>query len=215
MFQQTRAQPLEPPDRDDASYARVRAVEAALEAELPADLTPEQRWHRHQETRDRAEAVVKRERWAAGHMPKAYLFRLPFVHAHSVLYALDGTGKALSVLARIGPPGVAAAQAALAAALPSVVVVRNSAHHVEDRARGKGRSERDLELQPVDNAMVRAPGGALILSSLNGNRLGYTGEDGAYGDVDISAATVALAQSSVQQGIDAYAWSGPPRTVPD
>jgi len=51
--------------------------------------------------------------------------------------------------------------------------------------------------------------------ALNGSCLGYTNEDGAYGEVDISAATVGVAQVAVQQCIDAYSWSGPPRTIPD
>ena len=71
---------------------------------------------------------------------------------------------------------------------PDVRGVRNTAQHLEDRSRGlgAGRSPRPLVLQPVENFLVNAPGGALVLDALIGNRFGCTMADGHYGEVEIS-----------------------------
>src|SRR5271167_2713748 len=104
-------------------------------------MTPEERWKADERARFDAERLLARAQWEAGKTPDEYLRRLPFIHAHTVLFALDGVSKALAVLAKTPdlPPGAAFASDAFTTALPSVVEIRNSAHHVEDRARAKGR----------------------------------------------------------------------------
>lgn len=218
MFEEARARPWTMPDRDDARYARRRAIEESLEATLSPELSPEERWQRQGDIRDEAEFALKREEWAAGRVPDAYVSRLDFVHAHTVLYALDGVSKGLAALA--GTPGlpapVAAASAAFDDALPSLVEIRNSAHHAEDRARRRNKRGGPIDLKPVSNSTIEAPGGGvLILSSLNNNRLGYTLSSGHYEEVEISANSVAAAQTTIQQAFDGFTWEGPPRTVPD
>lgn len=112
------------------------------------------------------------------------------------------------------PPGVASASESFATALPSVVEIRNSAHHVEDRARSKGRNDKPLTLQPIDNNMIKSAGGALVLSALNNNRLGYTLGDGYYDEVEISESSVNAAREAVQAVLDALNWRGPQRFIP-
>jgi hypothetical protein len=199
-------------------YEHVSALQAVLEAELPPDLTPEERWQQQSEIREIVDTRVRRAEWHAGRTPNGYTFRLPFIHAHTVLYALDGVSKALGVLKKTKglPLGVGGAADEFATSLPSVVEIRNSAHHVEDRARQQNKGGKKIDLKPVQNSMIQAPGGgALILSSLNNNRLGYTLDDGYYGEVEISEASVAAAQSAVQRALDSFSWRGPSRTVPD
>lgn len=197
--------------------AAARIVGQAIESELPATLTREERWAASREIPEAADLQVRRDEWAAGRMPDGYQFRLPFLYAHTVLYALDTISKTVEVLADMElPQGVADASHAFSAALPDLVQVRNSAHHMEDRARGLDSRRKPLVLQPIDNGAISAPsGGALALSNLNGNLLGYTVSDGRHGEVEISAASVAAARTAIQGVLDALSWSGSPRIVPN
>lgn len=138
---------------------------------------------------------------AHGHADVAYSYRLALIHAHTVLYALDGIQKALNKLAEI--PGVPARLAevrdAYQEALPSVVPVRNSAHHLEDRVTGLGSGNRRLD-----------PHNLLITGQLGPTTLGYTLGDGSHGEVEISRESVALAWAAVQYAIEALPWWGHP-----
>jgi hypothetical protein len=123
-----------------------RAAEAALvaayESELASHVLPEERWRLDEQTRERARIEAKRARWQSGQLPDAYAHRLPFVHARSCVYALDTIGKAIKSLARMPglPAGVAQARADFEARFPTLVSIRDSAHHPEDRVRGvRGR----------------------------------------------------------------------------
>jgi hypothetical protein len=134
---------------------------------------------------------------AHGHADVAYGYRLACIHAHTVLYALDGVQKALSKLAEI--PGVPARLAevrdAYQEALPSVVEVRNSAHHREDRVTGVGSRNRRLD-----------PHNLLITGRLGPTTLGYTLGDGSYGEVEISRESVGMAWAAIQYAIEALPW---------
>ena len=121
------------------------------------------------------EQVMKRQLWAAGAWPQQYLFKLAFMHAKSFVYALDQIAKALGRLAEEPlPPAIASVinqqEADWAAALPDLKGVRDSSHHAEDRLRGKGRSGADLQLQPINNALISAPNGALMAGESNYQR---------------------------------------------
>jgi hypothetical protein len=215
FFEQARSRP-----RDKLSGTRrseaVRSVVTQMERQLAGNLTAEQRFEAMTGLNDAADLQVRRQEWAAGVIPDTYLDRLPFFYAHAVLFALDGIGKILAVLADMSglPAGVAAASSAYEAALPDLVSVRNSAHHTEDRARGLKNGARPITLQPVNNQMIDAPNGVLVLSSLNGNRLGYTAADGHHREIEMSTASVKAAQAAIQQVLDALSWRGPARTVP-
>lgn len=136
-----------------------------------------------------------------GHADVAYSYRLACIHAHTVLYALDGIQKSLNKLAEV--PGVPARLAevrdAYQEALPSVVPVRNSAHHREDRVTGVGSGNRQLD-----------PGNLLITDKLGPTTLGYTLGDGSYGEIEISRESVGLAWAAVQYAIEAFPWWGYP-----
>jgi len=150
-------------------------------------------------------------------VPTSYTFRLPFIHAHTVLYALDGIAKALGALQQEPgvPEGIAAALEEFERRLPGVKPVRDSSHHTEDRARGLGRNLKPLDLQPITTGAIFAPGGGvLVLNSLENDDLCFTGSDGAYHRVPINAASVRAAQEAVQRVLDAFTWKGPTRSVP-
>jgi hypothetical protein len=66
------------------------AVAHAMEAELPATLTMQQRFAASNEISLAADLQVRRAEWAEGSMPEDYAFRVAFIHAHTVL-ALSAT----------------------------------------------------------------------------------------------------------------------------
>lgn len=216
LFEQARAQPRTAPRQSQERQLRAQAIERTLERQLPATLTPQERFSALRDISETADIQARRLEWAAGQPPESYKQRLPIIHAHTVVFALDNIGKTLEVLARIDglPSGVATAQDGYRTDLPDLVKVRDSAHHTEDRARGLDRKGRPLVLQPVDNGVVSAPNGFVGLSNLFNNRLGYTASDGHYCEVEVSAQSVAAGQTAIQRVLDAFSWRGPARTAP-
>jgi hypothetical protein len=184
---------------------------SSVRGQLAPDLPPEERWRLDEQTRERARIEAKRARWQGGQLPDAYAHRLPFLHAKSCLYALDTIAKAIRTLGRMAglPAGVAQAQADFEARFATLVAVRDSAHHPEDRVRGVrgGRGgETQIVAQPIlGNAIHALGGGVIVLDFLDNNR---------YGEVEISAGTIAGAQQVIQQVLDAFSWRGPRQHKP-
>ena len=210
-----------PPQRDPIAEApweaRRRQLEHQAEGALPGNLSAQDRWIAHARIRDEVAQRLTLERAEAGQLPRSYAHRLPFIHAHTVVYALDGVGKTLGVLARESylPRTVDQAHVNYQARLPGLTPVRDSAHHLEDRGRGLGKGGKQLQLQPITTEAIHAPGGGvLVLDSLENDDLCFTGSDGAYHRVEISATSVRIAQEGVQQVLDVLPWQGPPRSVP-
>jgi hypothetical protein len=131
---------------------------------------------------------------------------------------LDTIAKTLRTLARMPglPAGVAQARDDFEARFPTLVAIRDSAHHPEDRIRGvRGRAGRETPIatQPILSGAIHAPsGGVIVLDMLDNNRYGGTLADGTYGEVEISAETVAGARQVIQQVVDAFSWRGPAST---
>ena len=212
----SRARSLRDSPREAAWDARRHALELEVLATLSAMSAEDRAAVAGQRMLDAAWQVMM-ERAAVGEMPRDYAFRLPFIHAHTVVYGLDGVEKTLGVLAREQPalpPGVSEAHAVMLRQLPTVKPVRDSAHHLEDRVRGLGRNGQPLPTQPTNTDLFNAPEGALLLGSLFNNKLGFTGSDGAFHEVEICAATIHIAREAVQQVLDALTWEGPPRIFP-
>jgi hypothetical protein len=154
-----------------------------------------------------------REKWSSGQMPQMFERQKPFIYARAFLYALDGFDKFLTVLSK--EPGVPDKLIQLSDqvgdAFPDLRMVRNSAQHMEDRARGlgAGKNPKPLDLKPVDNGMVRAPEGALILNCLNGSKYGCTMADGHYGEVEVSPASMETLQQILGSVHACFKWKGP------
>jgi hypothetical protein len=203
-------------EQREADSERMRSISARLEAELPPNLAPQERFAAYDSIREFAAVQAKREAWSSGRIPDSYVHRRPFIHAKSFLYALDTLHKALKLLSKTpsAPAEVAEALAELDTAFPTLISVRDSAHHVEDRVQGKAWKRR-IDLKPVENEAISAPsGGALIVDMLNDNRYGGTLADGTYGEVEVSAESVAIAQQSLQRVVESYSWSGPSDHLP-
>ena len=100
-------------------------------------------------------------------------------------------------------------------AFPHLKGIRDSAHHIEDRGLGRDRRGNPLKLKPIDNGIVRAPGGGiLLLSVLEGNKLWYTLEDGRHGELAVSHENMAIAAEVFQSVINAFRWRGRSRLIP-
>lgn len=194
---------------------RESMIAATLESELPLDLSFQDRWAAMDRIREEARVRARREAWASGIAPRSYMHRLPFIHAKSCLYALDTLQMALRLLAKKpnAPVGVGDYLQSFESSFPELRAVRNSAHHIEDRIQGKSY-DKPIALLPVENAMISAPGGALVVDSLTDNRFGGTLADGSFGEVEVSQQSVAAAARIVQGVLDAYSWCGPSQHLP-
>ncbi|MFF2029517.1 hypothetical protein [Arthrobacter sp. NPDC058192] len=194
-------------------YLILKRMESDLMSRLRAEHGEEEAYKAYGEAYgslvDQSHIEAKRLRWQAGEVPKSYTGRLPFLHAKSCLYALDTMHKSLKTLKCLpaAPGQVEKAYSEFDAAFPGLVAVRDSAHHAEDRVQGKKRKAR-IEPVPVINDTIHAPNGFMATDLLNGNRYGTTLADGSYGEVEISVASVAIAQRIVQSVFDAFQWRG-------
>ncbi|MFD1265214.1 hypothetical protein ACFQ4M_16690, partial [Thauera mechernichensis] len=133
---------------------------------------------------------------------------------------LDGFDKFLSVLAR--EQGVPASLAGLAEKMgqlfPDLRGVRNTTQHLEDRSRGlgAGKNPKPMTLQPIENQLVSAPsGGVLVLNSLNGNRFGCTMSDGHYGEVEVSPQSLQALCILLHDVLQSFQWKGPVQHAPN
>lgn len=88
--------------------------------------------------------------------------------------------------------------------------MRNTAQHLEDRSRGlgSGKSPKPLDLKPIDNNFISAPGGVLVLNSLNGSKYGSTMADGHYGEVDVSPESMSHLQEILNNILGSFKWHG-------
>jgi hypothetical protein len=202
------------PNRDEWERDAVRRQQLMAQFERR---TGTERPVAYEEVMEKVDIELKREHWAAGSPPQQYAMRLVFLHARSFIYALDSIGKALDVLAKEpdAPPEVAVQRDAFYAAFPSLVGVRDTAHHPEDRGRGLGKRGKRLKLKPIDNQFVKAPGGGvLVLDSLNGNKYGGTMANGHYGEVEVSAESLRVVQTCIQTALNDFTWKGLRRHAP-
>ncbi|MBU1207076.1 MAG: hypothetical protein KKH04_09145 [Proteobacteria bacterium] len=163
------------------------------------------------------EVRFKREQWSQGRIPREFEHTQPFIYARAFLYALDAFDKFLGILSREPsvPPELMALHTQIAAAFPDLRGVRNTAQHLEDRARGLGAGREPMDLKPVENRMINAPGGGvLVLNSLNGSNYGSTMADGHYGEVDVSPESMQHLQRILHEVLRSFRWKGPKQHLP-
>lgn len=160
------------------------------------------------------EIIFKREKWQQGHLPREFEHNQPFIYARVFLYALDAFDKFLKVLSQEAgvPENISNLYTELGQMFHDLRKVRNTAQHLEDRARGlgAGRNPQSLDLKPIENQMIKAQnGGVLVLSSLNGTKYGSTMDNGHYGEVDVSPESMEKLQQILQKTLDSFRWRGP------
>jgi hypothetical protein len=151
-----------------------------------------------------------RKKVELGVAPRTYSHKVPFIHAHSFVYAVDSFGKFLDELCDYDAVAQAVSEARdeFDRRLPMVRKIRNSAMHLEDRSRryastNDRRKGKRMEVQ-----------GFLGLSNLEGNLLCYTIDDGTYQKIAISQDALQVLVETVNKVLHAFPWKGPPRVAP-
>jgi hypothetical protein len=144
------------------------------------------------------------------HVPLTYWRKVPFMQAHSFVYALDSFGRFLDALCDydVVPDAVRDAQLDFNARLPMVRKIRNSALHLEDRARRYASAEdrKKGKRMKVD--------GFQGWSNLEGSNLCYTIDDGSYQKVAIHADTLNVMTETLNRVLSGLPWTGPGRVAP-
>lgn len=153
---------------------------------------------------------ILRRKTELGIVPRSYKHKVPFIHAHSFIYAVDSFGKFLDAICSYPnlPGAVTTLKDKFYTDLPTIRKIRNSALHIEDRSRGYGSPrERDRGIRMQTN-------GFLGLSNLEGSHLCYTIDDGTYQRVSISSDTLGTMVEILNQLLSSFEWEGPPRVSP-
>ena len=135
-------------------------------------------------------------------MPLDYRERVKHIYLHVYIYALDSFSKLLDKLCdrSDAPADIAIERRRLKTALPSLKAIRDSAHHIEDRGRKRGRRE-----EPIDTHI-------LTISVRTGdNELSYTAENGSHARIAASLENTEMIRSVLQNVIYAFEWAGPRR----
>lgn len=178
-------------------------------------------YNNHDYHRTETEKLYRKEKLNSGVIPRSYKNRISFIHAHSFLSSADTFSKYLSVLAvEAELDHVKKLKKQLEDTFPSLAKIRNSAQHSEDRSRGYGkpadvRKKVKMDLKPIDNGFIKAEGGGVLaLSNLNGNRLGYTIDDGTYQEFEISQNSLGVVAGLFQNLINGFQWTGPVEISP-
>lgn len=203
-------------------WERDRQLRMNIEQKYRSELTNENDFYsNHDHHRAEIEKLYRQEKLNSGVVPRSYKHRFSFIHAHSFLSSVDTFSKYLAVLSdETGLEHVQSINQQLENDFPSLSKIRNSAQHSEDRSRGYGkpadvRKKVKMDLKPIDNGFIKAEGGGVLaLSNLNGNRLGYTIDDGTYQEFEISQATLGRVADLFQSLINGFEWSGPIQLSP-
>lgn len=154
----------------------------------------------------------KIEKWKNGELPKSHQHRIKFMHARSFLYALDAIEKFLKVISKEEgrPQLIADLHLQLKSDFPDLKRVRDTSHHLEDRARGLDAQKvpQPLKLKPVNTDFIVSSQGALILDNLHGTKYGCIMANGRYGEVDVSLDSLLKVRTIIQNVFDAFEWGG-------
>jgi hypothetical protein len=160
---------------------------------------------RRQEKRHRRKSI-------AGDVPRAQADLLVPIFAEAFVFSLDNVGRVLALLADspCASPAVAAARDEFSSAFPDLVGVRNTSHHLEDRARRRDRRNRRIKLAATTQQMGSWDAtGVLVLSSFSGDRFFATTEAGSLGQVEVNAQSLHTAVTAIQKAINGFPWIGP------
>ncbi len=151
-----------------------------------------------------------RKKVELGVAPRTYSHKVPFIHAHSFVYAVDSFGKFLDELRDYDAVAQAVSEARdeFDRRLPMVRKIRNSAMHLEDRSRRYASTNDRRKGKRMDVQ------GFLGLSNLEGNLLCYTIDDGTYQKIAISQDTLQVLVETVNKVLHAFPWKGPPHVAP-
>jgi hypothetical protein len=191
-------------------WERDRALRADISEELRVELGEVQFFSNPNRCLLETERRLRSKKIELGITPISYEHKIPFIYAHSFVYAIDSYGKFLDALCEY--KGIHEEIRKLSKEfndrLPMVRKIRNSAHHVEDRLR------RYASPQDKKKGKKMKVDGFLGFSNLEGNKLGYTIDDGSYQRIEISEATLSVLVDNTNRVLASFAWKGPPSLAP-
>ncbi len=194
------------PRREWEAHAQIRKeIDEQVRAEAG-----EKYYQDHDAYRLEVDRRSLKRRTELGIIPRSYAHRIPFIHAHTFVYAVDSFGKFLDELADydIVPDAVGDIRDGFNTSLPMVRKIRNSALHVEDRSR------RFASLSDKKKGKRMEVDGFLGLSNLEGDHLCYTIDDGSYQRIAINLATLNTITETLNEVLGAMPWRGPPSVNP-
>ncbi|MFK3768130.1 hypothetical protein [Pseudomonas putida] len=162
------------------------------------------------------EIQFNREQWASGQLPMVFEHSIPHLYARSFIFALDGFDRHLEALAKTDgvPAELVKIHERVGLEFPHLRNVRNTAHHTEKRGLSLDRKWKPIKLKPVDNGFAKVQGGTTILDGLHGSRYGATMENGRYGSVDVSAASMEKLRAILLDVLHSFPWKGPKEHAP-
>jgi hypothetical protein len=196
----------------DADMQRRRQIHEHLVQELDRPLTIA-------DARDidfRSEVLFKQEEWAQGRLPSQFQMEPQFAFARAFIFAVDAFERLLAKLCQPQfPATLPTLHAEISASFPDLRMVRNSAHHVEDRIRGLASENKPLDRKPIAAGGINAPGGGIVvIGSLCDSRYGATMANGEFGEVDVSKISMLYLQRIFQGVLNSFDWIGPPQHLP-
>jgi hypothetical protein len=153
--------------------------------------------------------------WLEGFEPYEYLIAKRSIAAKTFVFGLDSIYKLINKLTEYEniPEEIEASKKLIENTYPHLIDIRNSIHHIEDRIRKKGKNEKDIELQPIENKNIK---GTNILSIGGFSEDGYsiTLADGTLGEIRIDESTVDFFGICIQDIINSFEWEGSTRYSP-
>lgn len=157
-----------------------------------------------------SEKKLRQRKAELGILPRSYIHKIPFIHAHTFVYAVDSFGKFLEELAAYEgvPDGIQNCLDEFNRLLPSVRKIRNSALHIEDRSRGYGSWKEKKRGKKMET------NGFLGLSNLENNFLCYTIDDGSYQKVEVSVNILSILVQLTNHLLVCFEWEGSPFVAP-
>lgn len=166
-------------------------------------------YQNHEQYRLESERRCLKRKMELGIVPRTYTHKIPFIHAHSFVYAVDSFGKFLDEICEYEATPESARQARddFDGRLPMIKKIRNSALHREDRTRRFGTPQDKRKGRKLDISF-------LGLSNLEGNLLCYTIDDGSYQKVAISPETLGVVAETCNRVLAAFTWKGPSHVSP-
>lgn len=211
LFESVRA--IRPRAASKENWEKDSRRRSEISEEIAKEYGGDYRYDNWEELHFKTEIAFKREQWSKGILPTSFEGKQSLIYAKSFIYALDGFDKFLKILSeeKDVPELIAELYTQFGEEFPDLRGVRNTSQHLEDRSRGlgAGRNPQPLNIKPVQNNMVNAPGGGvLILNALNGTKYGNTMGDGHYGEVDVSPESMAKLQYLLQSIFNAFSWKG-------
>ena len=141
-------------------------------------------------------------------VPRNFIHKEPFLHAHSTLFHTEMFGKTLKIIMDDDdtPDEIRNSWHRYQKSFPGISDLRDSAAHKEDRIRGKSGKRKKKKIVPK--------GGYLSVGNLMGDELEYTNHHGELNKLSISKTTVRTLNSIAQDVINSFSWRvGPFPTI--